>query len=99
MIRLLIAAATSVTLSMFGTRFLIDFLTRAKVGQPIREDGPEGHQVKAGTPTMGGIAILFGAFFGYIAADIANLFGVGTSNVFTDTGLIVMGTILSLIHI
>ena len=42
MIRLLIAAATSVTLSMFGTRFLIDFLTRAKVGQPIREDGPEG---------------------------------------------------------
>ena len=95
MIRLLIAAATSVTLSMFGTRFLIDFLTRAKVGQPIREDGPEGHQVKAGTPTMGGIAILFGAFFGYIAADIANLFGVGTSIIFTETGLIVMGTIIA----
>lgn len=95
MIRLLIAAATSVTLSLFGTRFLIDFLTRNKVGQPIREDGPEGHQVKAGTPTMGGIAILFGAFFGYIAADIANLFGVGTSIVFTRTGLIVMGTILA----
>ncbi len=95
MIRLLIAAATSVTLSLLGTRFLIDFLTRNEVGQPIREDGPEGHQVKAGTPTMGGIAILFGAFFGYIAADIANLFGVGTSIVFTRTGLIVMGTILA----
>ena len=95
MIRLLIAAATSVTLSLFGTRFLIDFLTRAKVCQPIREDGPQGHQVKAGTPTMGGIAILFGAFFGYIAADIANLFGVGTSIVFTRTGLILMGTILA----
>jgi len=95
MIRLLIAAATSVTLSLLGTRFLIDFLTRNKVGQPIRDDGPEGHKVKAGTPTMGGIAILFGAFFGYIAADIANFFGVGTSIVFTRTGLILMGTILA----
>lgn len=95
MIRLLIAAATSVTISMFGTRLLIDFLTHNKFGQPIREDGPEGHAVKAGTPTMGGIAILIGAFFGYIAADIANLFGVGTSIVFTRTGLIVMGTILA----
>lgn len=95
MIRLLIAAATSVTISLFGTRFLIDFLSRHNVGQPIREDGPQGHAVKAGTPTMGGIAILAGAFFGYIAADIANLFGVGTSNVFTRTGLIVMGTILA----
>jgi len=95
MIRLLIAAATSVAISMFGTRLLIDFLTRNKVGQPIREDGPEGHAIKAGTPTMGGIAILIGAFVGYIAADIANLFGVGTSIVFTRTGLIVMGTILA----
>ena len=95
MIRLLIAAATSVTLSLFGTKFLIKFLTTAKVGQPIRDDGPEGHHVKAGTPTMGGIAILFGAFFGYIAADIANLFGVGTSIIFTRTGLILMGAILA----
>lgn len=95
MIRLLIAAATSLTISMLGTRLLIDFLTRNNVGQPIREDGPEGHAVKAGTPTMGGITILMGAFFGYIAADIANLFGVGTSIVFTRTGLIVMGTILA----
>ena len=95
MIRLLIAAATSVTLSLFGTRFLIDFLTKAKVGQPIREDGPQGHQVKAGTPTMGGIAILVGAFGGYIAADVANIFGVGTSIIFTRTGLILMGAILA----
>ncbi len=95
MIRLLIAAATSVTISLFGTRFLIDFLTRAKVGQPIREDGPQGHLVKAGTPTMGGIAILVGAFSGYIAADVANIFGVGTSIIFTRTGLILMGAILA----
>ena len=95
MIRLLIAAATSVFVSTIGTRLLITFLTKNKVGQPIREDGPEGHMVKAGTPTMGGIAILVGAFAGYVAADVANLFGVGTSIIFTRTGLIVMGTILA----
>ncbi len=95
MIRLLIAAATSVAISIVTARFLIELLTRNKVGQPIREDGPEGHAFKAGTPTMGGIAILVGAFFGYIAADIANLFGVGTSIIFTRTGLIVMGAILA----
>ncbi|SDE35157.1 phospho-N-acetylmuramoyl-pentapeptide-transferase [Paracoccus isoporae] len=38
---------------------LIDYLRRVqKKGQPIRDDGPEGHFVKAGTPTMGGILIL-----------------------------------------
>jgi len=36
---------------------LIPFLTRLKVGQSIREDGPQGHLIKAGTPTMGGIMI------------------------------------------
>jgi phospho-N-acetylmuramoyl-pentapeptide-transferase len=94
-IRLLIAAATSVAVSLFGTRLLIDVLTRNRFGQPIREDGPEGHAVKAGTPTMGGVAIVAGAFAGYIAADIINLFGFDTPAVFTRTGLIVMATILA----
>ncbi|SDJ94278.1 phospho-N-acetylmuramoyl-pentapeptide-transferase [Aliiruegeria lutimaris] len=43
---------------LFG-RPLIDLLRRKQgKGQPIREDGPEGHFVKAGTPTMGGVLIL-----------------------------------------
>lgn len=37
---------------------LIPFLRRLKFGQQIREDGPQGHLKKAGTPTMGGIIIL-----------------------------------------
>ena len=37
---------------------LIPFLTRLKVGQNIREDGPQRHLKKAGTPTMGGIMIV-----------------------------------------
>ena len=95
MIRLLIAAATSVAVSLLTTRVLIDLLTRNRFGQPIREDGPEGHATKAGTPTMGGMAILAGAFAGYIAADIINLFGFDTPAVFTRTGLVVMTTILA----
>ncbi|MBT8241004.1 MAG: phospho-N-acetylmuramoyl-pentapeptide-transferase [Acidimicrobiales bacterium] len=95
MIRLLIAAATSVIVSLVSTRLLIDFLTKQEVGQPIREDGPQGHFTKAGTPTMGGLAIVFGAFVGYIVADIINIFGYGPANVFTRTGLVVMGTILA----
>jgi phospho-N-acetylmuramoyl-pentapeptide-transferase len=43
---------------VFG-RPLIDFLrARQKKGQPIREDGPQTHFIKAGTPTMGGVLIL-----------------------------------------
>ncbi len=38
--------------------FLIPFLIRLKVGQTEREDGVKSHLKKAGTPTMGGIAIL-----------------------------------------
>ncbi|MBO8176432.1 MAG: phospho-N-acetylmuramoyl-pentapeptide-transferase [Bacillus sp. (in: Bacteria)] len=36
----------------------IPFLRRLKFGQSIREEGPKSHQIKSGTPTMGGIVIL-----------------------------------------
>jgi phospho-N-acetylmuramoyl-pentapeptide-transferase len=41
----------------FGPKF-IDFLRRNELGQHIREEGPEGHVVKQGTPTMGGLLIM-----------------------------------------
>ena len=37
---------------------IIPMLHRLKFGQPIREEGPESHMAKAGTPTMGGVMIL-----------------------------------------
>src|SRR6476646_600381 len=37
----------------------IPFLRRLKFGQSIREEGPKSHQKKSGTPTMGGVMILF----------------------------------------
>ncbi len=40
--------------------FLIKFLTKLKVGQQVRQDGPETHLHKSGTPTIGGLIFLFG---------------------------------------
>ncbi|GGF56945.1 phospho-N-acetylmuramoyl-pentapeptide-transferase [Paracoccus acridae] len=61
------AGAAFFTALIFGFIFgrpLINYLRRVqKKGQPIRDDGPEGHFVKAGTPTMGGILILSALFF------------------------------------
>ncbi len=41
---------------------IIPFLHRLKFGQPIREEGPQSHQKKSGTPTMGGVMILLAMF-------------------------------------
>src|SRR4051794_35566849 len=58
---ILIAGMASLTICIFlGPKF-IDFLREREFGQQIREEGPEGHHGKAGTPTMGGL-VLFLAF-------------------------------------
>lgn len=57
-INALIAAGIAIVVSLAMSPFMIPFLTRLKVGQNIREDGPKTHLVKAGTPTMGGIIII-----------------------------------------
>ena len=87
MIALLLASGIALLTSLIGTRYLIDWLTAHRVGQPIREDGPEGHVTKAGTPTMGGVAIVCSAVLGYFAAHIRS------GLIFTRTGLIVITTI------
>jgi phospho-N-acetylmuramoyl-pentapeptide-transferase len=54
---ILIAGMASLLICIFlGPRF-IDFLREKEFGQHIREEGPEGHHGKAGTPTMGGLVI------------------------------------------
>jgi phospho-N-acetylmuramoyl-pentapeptide-transferase len=87
-IPLLLSASVSLAISLVGTRFLIDWLRQHRIGQPIREDGPQGHLTKAGTPTMGGVTIVAGAFVGYLVSHIY------AGMVFTRTGVIVMLTIV-----
>jgi phospho-N-acetylmuramoyl-pentapeptide-transferase len=59
--RVLIAGTASMLICLFLSPRFIEFLRRRAFGQNIREEGPQGHQVKAGTPTMGGV-IIFLAF-------------------------------------
>ena len=56
--RILIAGTASLLLCLFLSPRFIEFVRRREFGQNIREDGPQGHQTKAGTPTLGGIVIL-----------------------------------------
>jgi phospho-N-acetylmuramoyl-pentapeptide-transferase len=86
-VALLLAAGLAGLTSIVGTKLLIDWLTAHRVGQPIHEDVPEGHTVKAGTPTMGGMAIVGSAVVGYLAAHVRN-------HVFTRTGIMVMACIV-----
>ena len=57
--RLIAATLTALIISFLLSPWFIRRLQAQQIGQPIRDDGPETHQVKAGTPTMGGSLILF----------------------------------------
>src|ERR1041385_240966 len=52
------ASITALLISLFFGGKLIERLKRWKVGQQIREEGPQAHMVKRGTPTMGGVLIV-----------------------------------------
>jgi len=57
-INALIAAGVAILVCLAMGPFMIPFLHRLKVGQSIRDDGPQTHLSKAGTPTMGGVIII-----------------------------------------
>lgn len=57
----------------FAGPVMIPWLRKLKIGQSIREEGPQSHLVKAGTPTMGGIIILMGLATAVILAGVPDL--------------------------
>ena len=56
---ILMSVLISFAISVVLGPVVIPFLKRLKVGQTVRDEGPESHLKKNGTPTMGGILILF----------------------------------------
>ncbi|MGI8492867.1 MAG: phospho-N-acetylmuramoyl-pentapeptide-transferase [Acidimicrobiales bacterium] len=82
---LLLAGGVALLVAMLGTPLLINWLRSRGIGQQIREDGPAGHFSKAGTPTMGGVAIIGAAVVGYAVAHVR-----GT---FTTRGLVAILTV------
>src|ERR1700731_1755506 len=75
--------------ALFMRPFWIRFVSERSLGQQIREDGPESHHAKAGTPTMGGVVIVIAAVLGYLMGH------VGTYIVFTRGGILAMGVIIA----
>jgi phospho-N-acetylmuramoyl-pentapeptide-transferase len=57
-LRAVLACMTALFISFIVGPRMISWLTRMKIGQSVRDDGPTTHLVKAGTPTMGGALIL-----------------------------------------
>jgi phospho-N-acetylmuramoyl-pentapeptide-transferase len=73
--RTMYAALTALVISFILGPMIIRFLQRYHVGQQIREDGPQSHQGKSGTPTMGGIMILFAMCLATLLwADLKNVY-------------------------
>jgi phospho-N-acetylmuramoyl-pentapeptide-transferase len=66
MSRVIIATIVAMLVSIaIGPRF-IAFLRRKELGQMIREEGPQGHLAKQGTPTMGGLLVVVAAAIAFI---------------------------------
>lgn len=72
-LRAIMAVLTALGIALLLGPKMIRALTNLKMGQPIRDDGPQSHLVKAGTPTMGGVLILLGITVGTLLwSDLSN---------------------------
>ena len=91
--QVLLAASVALILSLLGTPLAIRILRRHGYGQEIREEGPQSHQSKRGTPTMGGTVIVLATLLGY---GLSHLLFLGSGNGPTASGLLVLGLMTGL---
>jgi phospho-N-acetylmuramoyl-pentapeptide-transferase len=69
------ATVTALLISLIFGRRVIRMLTELKIGQQIREEGPQAHMAKRGTPTMGGVLIIGSVLISTLLwARLANLY-------------------------
>ena len=87
------AGALSILLSFILTPTLIRILAKRGVGQMIRDDGPQTHHVKRGTPTMGGIVLILSTIIAYFASHLFTGTGVTASAILVISLIIGLGLI------
>ena len=76
MVRVLIAGLVAMVIAVaIGPQF-IEWLRRQSVGQQIREEGPKHHMAKQGTPTMGGLLIVFAAVAPFLVVSLYTIPGL-----------------------
>jgi phospho-N-acetylmuramoyl-pentapeptide-transferase len=74
-LRAILATITALVISLIVGPILIKSLRLLKIGQSVRDDGPQSHLKKSGTPTMGGALILISiAFSTLLWGDLSNRF-------------------------
>ena len=88
--QILISGAVALFFALFGTPVLIRLLAKRGYGQIIRDDGPSSHHTKRGTPTMGGLIIIFAAIAGYLLSH-----GI-TQTSMTASALLVIALVVGL---
>lgn len=73
--RAVMACATALFIGLFAGPWVIRKLAELKIGQAVRQYGPQTHLTKSGTPTMGGVLVLIGIGFSTLLwADLSNRF-------------------------
>ena len=85
MFSVVLAAAIAFLVTVVLGSEYIAFLQTRKFGQFVREEGPETHLIKAGTPTMGGLVMLMGL--------LAALLVVARPNVATFATLLIVSAV------
>ncbi len=74
-LRAILAAVSALAISLLVGPWMIERLARGQIGQVVRDDGPQTHLKKAGTPTMGGLLILVAIIASTLLwADLGNRF-------------------------
>ena len=88
-LRAIFAAISALAISLIIGPWMIDKLSRYQIGQVVRDDGPQTHLKKAGTPTMGGLLILVAIIVSTLLwADLSNRFVWVVLGVTTAFGLV-----------
>lgn len=94
MISLIIGIVISLIVSFGGTPLLIHILQRRHYGQYIRQDGPKSHQIKRGTPTMGGLIINLAIVLGWLGSALYRYFARGDKP--SQSAMLVLFAMLSM---
>ncbi len=89
MIALMESGGVALLVAILGTPVMIRWLKGRRIGQQVREDGPLTHIAKAGTPTLGGVAIVGAILAGYAMGH------VGPDVRFSRTGWLVLVAVVT----
>ncbi|MBU2979418.1 phospho-N-acetylmuramoyl-pentapeptide-transferase [Alteromonas sp. C1M14] len=88
-LRAILSTLTALLIAIFVGPKMIRWLQRLQIGQTVRDDGPQSHLSKAGTPTMGGLLILFAIVVSVLLwADLTNRYVLVTLAVVVGYGII-----------